>query len=304
MVVDDGSTDDTAERIKKYGSRIRYFYQPNGGQASALNLGIEEAQGEIIALLDADDFFLPGKLTRVAEAFQNSPSVGLVYHRITEWDAHTDNRRDSGLSLVSGDLRCNPSKFRFYNAYPTSAVSMRKHSLSPLLPIPEQIRMMADGYLVELIPFLCPILGLSETLVTYRIHGANYYYADQTNMPLERRTSRLRQRQILLDAMRKWLGDNGFGKKQPSVRFFLRRWAVYQLEEPHRSASGRLSYFWALLRENYLRSPSQSWKFTAFNYITSPLALLFGHKKPHLVQKWRTNALRFLERGRTDTEPC
>jgi glycosyltransferase involved in cell wall biosynthesis len=64
LVVDDGSTDDTSQRIEKYRSRIHYFCKPNGGQASALNFGIAYAKGEIIALLDADDFWLPGKLKR------------------------------------------------------------------------------------------------------------------------------------------------------------------------------------------------------------------------------------------------
>ena len=52
IVVDDGSTDDTGERVKKYGSRIRYFYKANGGQAAALNSGFANARGEIVALLD------------------------------------------------------------------------------------------------------------------------------------------------------------------------------------------------------------------------------------------------------------
>src|SRR5580692_197518 len=73
LVVDDGSTDDTAERVKKYGSRIEYFYKPNGGQGTALNEGFALARGEIVVLLDADDYFLPGKLRRVAEEFQNYP---------------------------------------------------------------------------------------------------------------------------------------------------------------------------------------------------------------------------------------
>ena len=58
IVVDDGSTDNTAERLKKYQDRIRYFYKTNGGQASAFNLGLSHAQGEFVALLDADDYFL------------------------------------------------------------------------------------------------------------------------------------------------------------------------------------------------------------------------------------------------------
>src|SRR5258708_37665165 len=63
--VDDGSTDDTAERVKKYGERVEYFYQANGGQAAALNFGMAKARGGSRAVLDADDFFLPGRLTRV-----------------------------------------------------------------------------------------------------------------------------------------------------------------------------------------------------------------------------------------------
>src|SRR5882757_4359162 len=78
LVVDDGSTDDTAERVRKYGSRIRYIHKPNGGQASAFNFGFERARGDIIAFLDADDYWLPGKLSRVADAFEQNPSVGLV----------------------------------------------------------------------------------------------------------------------------------------------------------------------------------------------------------------------------------
>ncbi len=80
VVVDDGSTDDTAERMRKYGPQVRYFPTPNRGQAAALNLGFSTARGQIISLLDGDDFFLPGKLVRVADAFQRDPALGMVYH--------------------------------------------------------------------------------------------------------------------------------------------------------------------------------------------------------------------------------
>src|ERR1700687_5273333 len=49
LVVDDGSADDTRERMKKYSDRVRYIYKENGGQASALNRGFAESQGEIVA---------------------------------------------------------------------------------------------------------------------------------------------------------------------------------------------------------------------------------------------------------------
>ena len=76
VVVDDGSTDDTAERVRKYDSRVQYFYQPNGGQASALNFGFAMARGEIIFLLDGDDVLSTG---------ESRPRGGGVSTRPSPW---------------------------------------------------------------------------------------------------------------------------------------------------------------------------------------------------------------------------
>ncbi len=62
IVVDDGSTDDTAEKLSAYVNQIRYVYQKNQGVSAARNKGIELARGEWIALLDSDDLWLPIKL--------------------------------------------------------------------------------------------------------------------------------------------------------------------------------------------------------------------------------------------------
>src|ERR1700730_10813668 len=71
IVVDDGSTDDTRERVAQYAERVQYFYKPNGGQASAFNFGIAKARGEYVALLDADDYWLPSKLSKVVKGLFN-----------------------------------------------------------------------------------------------------------------------------------------------------------------------------------------------------------------------------------------
>jgi len=162
LVVDDGSTDDTAERVKKYGSRVEYFYQPNGGQAAALNAGIDRSRGEVIALLDADDFFLPGKLKRLAEVFQADATLGMVYHPLQEWYVESGERRDREFVAVSGDAQREPDKFLLYTAQPTSCIAFRRSILKRLLPIPESIRMLADCYLVSLVPLLAPIQALPE----------------------------------------------------------------------------------------------------------------------------------------------
>lgn len=64
IVVDDGSQDDTAAILATYGAALRVVRKPNGGLSSARNAGIAAAHGEYVAFLDADDWWLPGKLSR------------------------------------------------------------------------------------------------------------------------------------------------------------------------------------------------------------------------------------------------
>ena len=68
ILIDDGSTDNTVEVLKKYDqARIRYFHQENQGVSGARNYGISQCNGELIALLDSDDEWLPKKLeTQIA----------------------------------------------------------------------------------------------------------------------------------------------------------------------------------------------------------------------------------------------
>src|ERR1700751_873927 len=62
IVVDDGSTDDTAEALTPYMDRIQYVYQVNQGTSAAKNKGIQLARGRWISVLDSDDLWLPTKL--------------------------------------------------------------------------------------------------------------------------------------------------------------------------------------------------------------------------------------------------
>src|SRR5262245_57157775 len=57
IIVDDGSTDDLQDVLRDYGERVRCLHQPNRGAASARNRGIDAASGEVIAFLDADDYW-------------------------------------------------------------------------------------------------------------------------------------------------------------------------------------------------------------------------------------------------------
>jgi glycosyltransferase involved in cell wall biosynthesis len=70
IVIDDGSTDDTRERLEQYGDRVRYHYKENGGQSSAYNLGADLAKGRFIYILDSDDGLFPDALESFASAIR------------------------------------------------------------------------------------------------------------------------------------------------------------------------------------------------------------------------------------------
>jgi glycosyltransferase involved in cell wall biosynthesis len=76
IVVNDGSTDDTAAVLASYGKAIQVIDQANGGMSNARNAGIRAARGEFIAYLDSDDWWLPGKLGRQVELMQSRPELG------------------------------------------------------------------------------------------------------------------------------------------------------------------------------------------------------------------------------------
>ena len=76
IVCDDGSTDDSVQVIEQYerkDPRLRFIRKANGGQASGFNAAFAASRGEIIALLDSDDLFLPHKVERIVADFQAHP---------------------------------------------------------------------------------------------------------------------------------------------------------------------------------------------------------------------------------------
>jgi len=86
IVVDDESKDDTATVMAQYenDARVRYLKQENGGCCVARNYGIREARGEFVAMLDSDDYWLPGKLALEIQILKTHPEVSLVW---TDMDA-------------------------------------------------------------------------------------------------------------------------------------------------------------------------------------------------------------------------
>jgi glycosyltransferase involved in cell wall biosynthesis len=95
IVVDDGSTDGTAARVRAYGDRVRYVHQANAGVGAARNRGLALATGDYIAFLDDDDVWQPEKLEVQVEIAARNPESGLIA---------CDGVRFSEANIVPGRL--------------------------------------------------------------------------------------------------------------------------------------------------------------------------------------------------------
>lgn len=95
IVVDDGSQDNTTEVAEKFGSQVKVLKQKNAGPASARNLGIHASKGTFIAFLDADDVWLPGKISAQVQYLQKHPEIGVVFGGFFRWYSDPDGNFSS-----------------------------------------------------------------------------------------------------------------------------------------------------------------------------------------------------------------
>lgn len=170
IVVDDGSTDDTSAVLAKYRDdpRVNLIRQENAGQTVAKNRGVQSARGEYIAFCDADNLWLPNKLSRQMEFFNDHGNLAVVYGDISLIDADgrplptTQARRYSGK--ITGRLLVD--NFVTFN---TAVVS--KQVMTAVGWFDESLRMGIDYDLWLRISVDHTFLYLAEPLVLYRIWG-------------------------------------------------------------------------------------------------------------------------------------
>jgi glycosyltransferase involved in cell wall biosynthesis len=180
IIVDDGSTDHSQEILSRYEAhgRTTILRQSNAGQAAAFNRAFVASSGKYVAFLDADDRWLPEKLTRIVEAFEREADASLVYHRLYR-EAGDGKRlgRPWPRPLLKGDITRRVLRSGGWWPYPgTSGLSFTREFLAKVMPIPvEQNRLCADAYLADLSPFFGRIVPLAEPLGVYRLHGANLW---------------------------------------------------------------------------------------------------------------------------------
>jgi len=177
LVVDDGSQDRTPEIVRKFEPRVRLICKPNGGQASAFNMGIPECRGEIIAFLDGDDWWMPRKLAKVLAVFDAHPEIGMVGHGTIAF--YEDGKQHMEVLKEAARFSLNSMAgvrmFRVRKNFLGTRTTVRADVLRRLLPVPEAIRIEADEFVFTMAAALAEVYILPEALFHYRIYGSNQF---------------------------------------------------------------------------------------------------------------------------------
>ena len=171
LVIDDGSTDETEQLMRRYENPVRYLCQANGGVAVARNRGIRESRGRYIAFLDADDTWLPYKLERQINVLLEHPNVRACYSTFTIVDAELNplgisrsQRQGSALEdLLTGG-----------NIIGSICTVLCERSLFDVVGgFDPKLSQCADWDMWVRLAARTEFLYLDEPLVTYRQHDAN-----------------------------------------------------------------------------------------------------------------------------------
>lgn len=172
IVVDDGSTDDTAVIAHSFGAAVRYVYQENQGLAGARNTGILHAQGEYVALLDADDLWLPSFLTQMVALASERPEAAVYYCGVCYMDAAGRELPQPGAARIvpAGEMYMAILRANFLIP---SAIMLRRSVVQENL-FDVAFRRLQDWELwVRLLRQGYSFAGRPEELVYYRVHATS-----------------------------------------------------------------------------------------------------------------------------------
>lgn len=175
-ICDDGSLDDSEAVIRRYASldsRIRFVLQKNRGQGAALNSAWGISKGDVIALLDSDDVWLPEKLECVVGRLAAVPQAGFLTHEqilirgnriVREHFPKSLSKGWCGRSLLNGFRPIMP---------PCSSLSMRREVADRIFPLADRFRISADSLIMDRATLITNIEAAQCQLTKYRIHPKN-----------------------------------------------------------------------------------------------------------------------------------
>lgn len=291
IVIDDESTDDTPQIMKRFPD-VRYVRQENTGKAVAFGRAFSFSTGDVICHVDPDDYWEPRKLERVLACFTSNPNLGGVIHEARHVDASDhpvqlpwaanhpqkpmmmtlDESEDVGfLYPLPGARGC------FFGVTHTTCI--RRASLQDLLPMPPEVGWSVDGVLVAgALRF--GLAYLPDALLACRIHGSNSNFGNVSST------------QMTIDMWEFLLAHPNFRRFLSNRHAKLLRAKILERKAYMASRTGRhaLAGAWAGMRIPWILAANGyrcSWK-----HLALPVTCLLPVKREPKNSRPRGSALR------------
>lgn len=173
VLIDDGSTDESASIAKRYGHNVRCFYQPNRGLSAALNHGVHTARGSFFSFLDADDVWVENKITQQMMMFANNPLLDIVFGHVRQFcspelDVNQKSRLQGFTELLPGYFKG------------TMLIKREAFSLAGIFDTMWKVGDFVDWYLKALESGLKSVM-LPDVLMMRRVHTQNMGIREQAH---------------------------------------------------------------------------------------------------------------------------
>ena len=149
VVIDGGSTDETVDILRSYGSRLRWISEKDHGQSHAINKGMDMLTGEILAYLNSDDVLAPDAVAKAVSYFEQNPNCSMIYGRAHYIDADDNVTGDyytkpfSPAELINDCMICQPAVFWRYEI--ASIIGKFNENLHYTMDYEYWLRMMNAG---------------------------------------------------------------------------------------------------------------------------------------------------------------
>jgi hypothetical protein len=204
VLIDDGSSDATPERVQPYADRITFIRQENQGINASVTRAVSLLRGDVIVSCGGDDMWPPGKLRRSVDALREDPQAGFVYGDLEAIDAQGATLapsllRSAGVVPYIGRIAGRLLAGNFING---GSMAMRGALKDELVPIPAAAA-WEDWWFAFALAGLTPAAFVDAPTYRYRMHGANLVFGERDpEKLLDRRTEEVRFRRYMLGAIR------------------------------------------------------------------------------------------------------
>lgn len=168
IVLDDGSTDDTASLMESYKNKLVYQTHPNMGEANTVNKGLSMVHGDLVSVVSSDDPLLPNAIDTMVRFMCDNPEVGVAYPDWNMIDA-----RGKFIDHIQTYEYSYIDMLRWHHCIPGPGTFFRKDISDQLGGRDSQFRYVSDFDFWLRAGLIAQFSRLPETLATFRIHPAS-----------------------------------------------------------------------------------------------------------------------------------